>query len=69
MEDFKRVIIKQLDEDEQKVFALMSHREVTADYIIDRTNIPVSQVLGIISSLEAKGAIVSCPGNKYKILV
>lgn len=68
-EDFKRVIIKQLDEDEQKVFALMSHREVTADYIIDRTNIPVSQVLGIISSLEAKGAIVSCPGNKYKILV
>ncbi len=69
VEDFKRVIIKQLDEDEQKVFALMSHREVTADYIIDRTNIPVSQVLGIISSLEAKGAIVSCPGNKYKILV
>lgn len=68
-EDFKRVIMKQLGEDEQQVFKLMSHREITADYIIDRTNLPVPQVLGIISVLEAKGAIVSCPGNKYKILV
>lgn len=68
-EDFKRVIMKQLDKDEQEIFKLMSHREITSDYIIDRTNIPVSQVLGIISSLESKGAIVSCPGNKYKILV
>ena len=68
-EDFKRVIMKQLSEDEQQVFKLMSHREITADYIIDRTNLPVPQVVGIISVLEAKGAIVSCPGNKYKILV
>lgn len=68
-EDFKRVIMKQLDPDEQQVFSLMSHREVTSDYIIDRTNLPVANVLGIISSLEAKGAIISCPGNKYKILV
>ena len=69
VEDFKRVMLKQLDENEQQVFKLMSHREVTSDYIIDRTNLPIPLVIGIISSLEAKGAIVSCPGNKYKILV
>ena len=61
--------MKELDADEQQVFKLMSHREVTTDYIIDRTNLPIPRVLSIISSLEAKSAIVSCPGNKYKIIV
>ena len=67
--DFKKDVMTQLDEKEKQVYDLFSYNVLTVDYIIDEMMLPVHEVLSILSSLETKGAIVSCPGNGYKISV
>lgn len=68
-QDFKRVILKSLDEEERIVFDLIKLTETDIDYIIGLSNLPVSVVMSVISSLETKGAIIACPGNKYKLMI
>ncbi len=68
-QDFKRMMRENLDEDEKLIFSKIRETETDVDYIISSTTLPTSAVMSIISSLETKGAIVACPGNKYKIMI
>jgi DNA processing protein len=69
LEDFKRVIEPHLTFEEKTVFEAIDLVETTVDAIIERTELPISTVMSILTSLEASGAIVACPGNLYKILI
>ena len=68
-EDFRRVVLNDLEFNEKPIFELISYKEVTIDYIIDRSQMKPADVLSILTSLEAKGAIRKLPGNKYIISV
>lgn len=69
LQDFKNIVINELDKDEKTVFSKIREGETDIDYIISSTELPTSTVMSIISALETKGAIVACPGNKYKIMI
>ena len=60
---------KQLSESECTVFNLITTEETTTDDLIEQTNLPVSEILQILTMLEFKGLIVSCPGSKFKVIL
>lgn len=60
---------KKLDEKERIVFNLLTTEESTSDYIIENAELPVQEVLQILTTLEYQGLIVSCPGDKYKVIL
>ncbi len=67
--DFKRIAMEHMNTEEKLVFSIIDTVETDIDYIIQQSGLPVSEVMASLSSLEALGTIVSCPGNKYKILI
>ena len=68
LENKREMFYDQLDTDERKVFDLLSDKELSSDYIIENSGMPIGKVMRVLTQLETIGAIISCPGDKYKIL-
>ena len=68
LENKREIFYDQLDADERKVFDLLSDKELSSDYIIENSGMPIGKVMRVLTQLETMGAIISCPGDKYKIL-
>lgn len=69
LDAFKKKNLKKLSSSEQIVFSLLSTEEKSAEAIIEASALPVNDVLQILTTLEYSGLIVSCPGEKYKIIL
>ncbi|MDZ7303898.1 MAG: DNA-processing protein DprA [candidate division KSB1 bacterium] len=55
----------QLNENEQKVMALLSHEPIHIDPLARQVNMPASQLLSILLELEFKNAIRQLPGKFF----
>ncbi len=69
LEAYRKKHSKKLDEKERIVFQLLTTEECSSDNIIENAELPVQEVLQILTSLEYQGLIVSCPGDKYKVIL
>ncbi len=69
IEEYKRSVSESLTPNENVVFSYFSDKEITFDYLINKTTLPVPEISAILSVLEAKGVIKSLPGGKYKIII
>ncbi len=67
--EFKRVALSHLDEFEKIVFYALQSGEKDANTLVEQTQTPISHVVCALSSLESKGIVKTCPGNKYKIIM
>ena len=56
-----------LSEKEREVLKLFGDEEITFDYLAYHTQMPITQLLQTLSTLQNVGAIVPILGNKYKI--
>ncbi len=66
---YKKKHKKELNEEEQIVFDLLSTEERSTDDIIEASALPVHIVLQALTSLEFRGLAVSCPGSKFKVIL
>ncbi|MCL2061074.1 MAG: DNA-processing protein DprA [Firmicutes bacterium] len=57
----------QLDFYEQKVYNLLVSGESGFDELIENSNLTASELLGVLTSMEVKDAIVRLPNNKYRV--
>jgi DNA processing protein len=55
----------QLNENEQKVMALLSHEPVHVDLLARQASLPASQLLAILLELEFKNAVKQLPGKFF----
>lgn len=69
LDEFKKKHMRKLNSAEQAVFSLLGLEEKSAESIIEDAELPVNDVLQILTMLEYSGLIVSCPGEKYKIIL
>ncbi len=69
LQAYRRKHGKNLSEKERKVFELLTTEECPAEYIIENTELPVHEVLQILTTLEFQSLAVSCPGNKFKVIL
>lgn len=69
LDEFKKKHLKKLNDDEQKIFKIMDLEEKSADTIIEQAGLPISETLQILTTLEYKRLIVSCPGGKFKVIL
>ncbi len=60
---------KKLSETERIVFNLLTTDECSSDHIIENAGLPVQEVMQILTTLEYQGLIVSCPGDKFKVIL
>ena len=68
LENKRNMFYDELDETERKIFDIIADKECSSDYIIENSGLSIGTVMKTLTQLEAKGAIISCPGDKYKIL-
>ena len=66
---YKRKHRKKLSSDENAVFQLITTEECTTDYIIENAGLSPEKVLQSLTTLEFQGLIISCPGDKFKIIL
>ncbi|MBQ8894120.1 MAG: DNA-processing protein DprA [Clostridia bacterium] len=66
---YKKKYSKNLSDAERAVFSLLSTEECTTDDLIEKSGLPVEQVLQILTTLEFQGLAVSCPGSKFKVIL
>lgn len=69
LDEFKKKHLKKLNDNEQKIFSTMDLEEKTADTIIEQAGLPIGEALQILTTLEYKRLIVSCPGGKFKVIL
>ena len=69
LEAYRKKHGKKLSESERTVFYLLTTEESSGEYIIENAGLPVQEVLQILTTLEFQGLIVSCPGDKYKVIL
>jgi DNA processing protein len=69
LQSYRKKHSKHLSENEKKVFLLLSTEECTTDYLIENSELPVHEVLQILTTLEFQGLAVSCPGSKFKVIL
>ena len=60
--------IKDLNEDERKIYEAVSEGIIQSDGIVEKTGIPSYKVLGALTTLELWGLIKSLPGKYYEII-
>lgn len=60
--------IAALNEEERKVYEVISDGRVQVNTIVEKTEIPSYKVLGAITTLELLGLIKSLPGKYYEII-
>ena len=60
---------KKLTEPAKTVFMLLTTEEQTTDEIIERTDLPIQEVIQALTALEYQGIAVSCPGDKFKVIL
>lgn len=66
---YKRVISPALNKNQQHILSLIGDKETDFTYILVNSDMEVPEIASILSELEEKGIIESCPGNRYKILM
>lgn len=69
LDEFKKKHLKKLSDAEQKIFSLLDLDEKSADDIIEQADLPISEALQILTMLEYKRLIISCPGGKFKVIL
>lgn len=67
--DFMSSFKNKLNDRQLEVAMEIREAEVTVDYLVDRLPYPISEVLAILSELEAMGVVTAIPGNIYKISI
>ncbi|MBQ7089917.1 MAG: DNA-processing protein DprA, partial [Clostridia bacterium] len=60
---------KQLNDSEWAVFEQLTTDETDTDTLIEKSGLPVDEVLQCLTTLEFRGLIVSCPGSKFKVIL
>ena len=67
VESYKKIFKPMLPPEAASLLDIFDSVDLTFDYIVQRANRPVSQILTQLSILESAGAIIALPGNKYRI--
>ncbi len=66
---YRKKYRKQLTDSEWMVFELLTTDETNTDTLIEKSGLPVDEVLQNLTTLEFRGLIVSCPGSKFKVIL
>ncbi len=67
--DFKQKIMGSLDENEMLIMSILHSGATDINTIIEKSELHLSIVMSTLTSLEAKGAVVSDIGNNFKIKI
>ncbi len=67
--NYKRDIYPHLDDIEREILEIIDTTEITSMRIYESTRFGISEILGALSSLEAKGIIEKLPGDKFKLII